>query len=148
MNTITINNNTNYKDYSYLYEVLEYALELENINNAVFSVILVGEEEIKSINKDYRNKDNVTDVISFAFEDDKELVYNEFRLLGDIYICIPKMIAQAIEYGHSEKRELSFLVIHGLLHLLGYNHETREEEKLMNEVLERVLNGKNIKRKD
>ena len=93
-----------------------------------------------------RNKDAVTDVISFAFEDNAKLVYNDFRVLGDIYICIPRMIDQARDYGHSEKRELSFLTVHGLLHLLGYDHQTKGEEKEMFALQELILNGEDIKR--
>ena len=89
--------------------------------------------------------DRVTDVISFAFEDSEKLK-STIRVLGDIYICIPRMQEQAKEYGHSEKRELSFLVVHGLLHLLGYDHQTKEEENVMFTKQELILNGTNIKR--
>ena len=75
------------------------------------------------------------------------MVYNDIRVLGDIYICIPKMINQAKEYGHSEKRELSFLALHGLLHLLGYDHvNSKEEENIMFDLQERLLNEICIKR--
>ncbi len=74
------------------------------------------------------------------------MVYNKIRLLGEIYICIPRMKQQAIEYQHSEKRELSFLAVHGLLHLLGYDHMNKEEEKVMFELQELILNGADIKR--
>ena len=146
MNKIIINNETVYKRYSYLKEVLEYTLELEKINNAEFSLIFVNKERIKELNKEYRGINKITDVISFAFEDNNNLLYNKHRLLGDIYICIPKMREQAVSCGHSEKRELAFLAVHGLLHLLGYNHETKEEEIIMMTKGERVLNGKNITR--
>ena len=69
------------------------------------------------------------------------------RILGDIYLCIDKMKEQAIEYGHSEKRELSFLVCHGLLHLLGYDHvNSKEEEKVMFDLQDEILNSLNITR--
>ena len=74
------------------------------------------------------------------------MMYNDIRVLGDIYICIPQMKRQAINYGHSEKRELSFLAVHGLLHLLGYDHMTKEEEKEMFGLQELILDGENIKR--
>ena len=86
------------------------------------------------------------DVISFAFEDNEDIRYNDIRLLGDIYICIPRMKEQAIAYGHSEKRELSFLAVHGLLHLLGYDHMNEEDEKIMFALQELILDGENIKR--
>ena len=142
-----INNNYNYKeDYSFLDGVIKSTLKHENVNNAIFSIIFVDEKEIRKINKKYRNIDKLTDVISFAFEDNAKLVYNDFRVLGDIYICIPRMIDQARDYGHSEKRELSFLTVHGLLHLLGYDHQTKGEEKEMFALQELILNGEDIKR--
>ena len=146
MNDITIVDNDLYNDYAYLEDVLEYTLKHEKVNNAIFSVIFVDDEEIHRLNKEYRNVDRVTDVISFAFEDNEEMRYNDIRVLGDIYICIPQMKRQAISYGHSEKRELSFLGVHGLLHLLGYDHMTPEEEKTMFDLQELILNDKNIKR--
>ena len=84
--------------------------------------------------------------ISFAFEDNNDLVYNDIRMLGDIFICIPQMKRQAIEYGHSEKRELAFLAVHGILHLLGYDHMNEEDEKVMFALQELILDGQNIKR--
>ena len=142
-----INNNYNYKeDYSFLDGVIKSTLKHENVNNAIFSIIFVDEKEIRKINKKYRNIDKITDVISFAFEDNAKLVYNDFRVLGDIYICIPRMIDQARDYGHSEKRELSFLTVHGLLHLLGYDHQTKGEEKEMFALQEFILNCEDIKR--
>ena len=146
MNKITIDNEYGYKKHRYLKKVLNAALKHEKIDNAVFSIIFVDNETIKDINRDYRNIDKVTDVISFAFEDNGKLVYNNVRLLGEIYICIPRMIEQAKEYGHSEKRELSFLAVHGLLHLLGYDHMKKEDEKVMFALQELILDDQNIKR--
>lgn len=148
MNEIIINNEYGYdKDYSYLDKVFEHALKDQKIENAMFSVIFVSEDTIQKINKECRNIDKVTDVISFAFEDNGKMLYNDIRVLGDIYICIPKMIKQAKEYGHNEKRELSFLALHGLLHLLGYDHvNSKEEEKNMFALQERLLNEICIKR--
>ena len=145
-NDITIIDNDLYKDYDYLEDVLEYTLEHEKVNNAIFSVIFVGNEEIQELNRDYRGIDRITDVISFALEDNNDIIMNEVRVLGDIYICIPRMKEQANSYGHSEKRELSFLAVHGLLHLLGYDHMTKEDEKEMFELQEMILNDKDIKR--
>ena len=70
----------------------------------------------------------------------------KIRVLGDIFICIPRMMEQANLYGHSEKRELSFLVVHGLLHLLGYDHKTKKEETIMFDKQELILNATDIKR--
>jgi len=146
MNKFTIDNEYGYKNYKYLKRVLKAALKHEKINNAIFSIIFVDEKTIQDINRDYRGIDRVTDVISFAFEDNGKLVYNDRRLLGEIYICIPRMKEQALEYGHSEKRELSFLAVHGLLHLLGYDHMNEKDEKIMFALQELILNEQNIKR--
>lgn len=145
-NDYTIVDNGLYEKYEYLNEVLDYTLSHENVKNAIFSIVFVGDEEIHEINKKYRQVDRITDVISFAFEDNENIMYNDIRMLGDIYICIPQMKRQAKDFGHSEKRELSFLAVHGLLHLLGYDHMTEEEKKNMFSLQELILNDKNIKR--
>lgn len=116
---------------------------MEKVKNAFFSVVLVDNEKIQEINKNYRGIDKVTDVISFAFEDNDKKMYNNTRVLGEIYICIPRMKEQAILYEHSETRELAFLAVHGLLHLLGYDHMNKEDEKVMFGKQELVLNGFN-----
>ena len=142
----TITDNNLYKDYEYLYNVLDATLKHEKAEGSIFSIIFVEDNEIHKINKTYRNVDKITDVISFAFEDNQDLMYNDIRVLGDIYICIPQMKRQAQEYGHSEKRELSFLAVHGLLHLLGYDHMNEDDEKVMFSLQEMILDGENIKR--
>lgn len=142
----TINNVYGYQEeYSYLDKVIKKTLKMEKVRHAIFSITFVGEEEIQTLNREYRGKDSVTDVISFAFED-ASIPENKVRVLGDIYICIPKMMEQAKNYGHSCVRELSFLTVHGLLHLLGYDHGTKEEEKVMFAKQELILNATNIKR--
>ena len=142
----SIISNDLYDDFSFLPNVIDSTLKHENAEGSIFSIIFVGDEEIHQINRDYRGVDRITDVISFAFEDDGEKLYNDIRVLGDIYICIPQMKRQAKEYGHSEKRELSFLTVHGLLHLLGYDHMTEEDEKVMFGLQEMILDEQNIKR--
>lgn len=147
MNKFEITNEYEYKeDYSYLDDVLNYALDYLKIKNAVFDIVFVDNKTIQQINREYRSIDKVTDVISFAFEDNGKIGYNNVRLLGEIYVCIPRMEEQAIDYGHSKKRELSFLCVHGLLHLLGYDHIEKEDEKVMFELQELILNGANIKK--
>ena len=142
-----INDEYGYKeDYRYLNKVIKNTLKEEKIKKCVFSITFVDEEKIKEMNKTHRGIDKVTDVISFAFEDSMSFLYNDVRVLGDIYICIPRMKEQANSYGHSEKRELSFLTVHGLLHLLGYDHMTKEEENVMFTKQELILNASNIKR--
>nr|MDK7246134.1 rRNA maturation RNase YbeY [Staphylococcus lugdunensis] len=97
------------------------------------SVTFVDKEEIQQINKIYRDKDKVTDVISFALEEDEpEITGLEIpRVLGDIIICTDVAQEQATTYGHSFERELGFLALHGFLHLLGYDHMNEEDEKKM-----------------
>jgi len=147
MNKYTINDlyKVDFK-YNYLKKVIKRTLKHERIKNACFSIIFVDSKEIQKINKEYRNIDKITDVISFAFEDNKDLVYNNIRVLGDIYICIPRMIEQAESYGHSIKRELSFLTVHGLLHLLGYDHMKKDDEEIMFRLQELILNETGIKK--
>ena len=127
------------KDYSYLDKVIKRTMELEKVSRATFSIVFVDNLKIQELNKNYRGIDRVTDVISFAFEDNDNMSYNNMRILGEIYICIPRMIEQAKEYGHSETRELAFLTVHGLLHLLGYDHMTKEDEEVMFALQEEVL---------
>ena len=125
---------------------IKFAIKHQKIENAIINIIIVDENKIRELNKNYRNKDSVTDVISFALEDDKTFINKDFRILGDIYICLKKAKDQALEYGHSFLRELSFLSIHGLLHLLGYDHMNEKDEKIMFELQERILDEYGIKR--
>ena len=128
-------------------KVLEYAIKKEKLDKVIFNVIIVDNDYIHQLNKNYRNIDRETDVITFALEDEKEMVAPEGeRILGDIYISIDKAKAQALEYGHSLLRELSFLVVHGFYHLLGYDHQTKEEEKVMFQKQEEVLHDCKIER--
>ncbi len=135
-----------YTNYDYLYEVIAATLKEEEVSNAVFSIVFVGLEEIHELNKNYRGIDRPTDVISFALEDSDDFELEGVRVLGDIYVCIDKMKKQALEYGHSEKRELSFLVCHGLLHLLGYDHMKKEDEVIMFGKQDKILETVGITR--
>lgn len=146
MNEYEINNEYGYENYDYLEEVIEETLKSEKVENSVFSIIFVDEEKIQEINRDYRGKDMVTDVISFALEDTPDDILVGPRVLGDIYVCIPRMMEQAKNYDHSEMRELSFLVVHGLLHLLGYDHMEKEDEKMMFQKQEDILESLGIVR--
>lgn len=146
MDTVTVNDNYGYFVEDYVFEVIQAALCHEKAEGSVCSIILVGNEEIQKINYQYRNVDAITDVISFAFEDNQMILPDSMRVLGDIYICIPRMQEQAILYGHSEKREFSFLIVHGLLHLLGYDHIKPEEEKIMFALQDEILNCLGITR--
>ena len=126
------------EDYSYLDSLLENCIKKFDITSE-FSITFIGDEEVQRINREYRKVDRVTDVISFALNDHVDMYHKEEALLGDIFISIPQMKRQSEMYGHSEKRELSFLVVHGLLHLLGYDHQTAEEEKVMFTLQKEVL---------
>ena len=128
-------------------KVLYSALEKEKLDNITFNLIIVDNNYIHELNKNYRNIDRETDVITFALEDEDTLVLpNEERILGDIYISIDKARQQAKEYIHSLLRELSFLAVHGFYHLLGYDHQTKEEEEIMFKKQEEVLESYGITR--
>ena len=141
MNTVyDIIDNYGYNDYDYLNEVLDYAINKLNINNSIFDIIFIDDEEMHKLNKEYRGIDRTTDVLSFALNDNKH-IDTIINSVGDIFISIPKMKSQAIEYGHTEKRELSFLALHGLLHLLGYDHTLgKKEEEEMFGLQKEILN--------
>ena len=126
-------------------KVLKHGLEKLNLKKVEFNVIIVDNEYIHRLNRDYRHIDRETDVITFALEDDKTFNPKE-RILGDVYISIDKAISQSIEYGHSLNRELCFLAVHGLLHLLGYDHMTEEDEKVMFGLQGEILDEMGIKK--
>ena len=127
-------------------KVLNVGIKKLNLKNIEFNVIITDNEYIHKLNKEYRNIDRETDVITFALEDDKMFPKLENRVLGDIYISVDKAHSQAIEYGHSFKREICFLAVHGFLHLLGYDHILKEDEKVMFSLQEETLNEAKITR--
>ena len=141
-------------------ENLEYVKEIQKVisqcfleeklenSNLYISITLTNPENIRKINKEYRNIDKETDVISFALEDDKTIKNDNIRVLGDIYISIDKAKEQAIEYNHSLKRELCFLMTHGFLHLLGYDHMKKEDEEIMFPLQEKILNEYGVNRNE
>lgn len=147
MNEYVINNETSYQnDYLYLNKVIDYTLNKLNITNSCFSIIFIDDEKMHEMNKLYRGIDRTTDVLSFAYEDN-EKIKGEIRELGDIFISIPKMMEQAKTYNHSEMRELSFLTVHGLLHLLGYDHtKSKHDEEIQFGLQEEILNELGITR--
>ena len=138
--------NKEIKEINKLQEYMEFVVKKMDLSNASFNIIFVSNEEIHNINKEYRNVGRVTDVISFALEDNKDITYDNFRLLGDIYIAIDVAYEQAKEYNHSKEREVCFLATHGLLHLLGYDHMKESDEKIMFGKQEELLNAYEIKR--
>jgi len=126
----SIIDNYGYENYEYLNDVIEYTLKKFDSSDSVLNVIFINDEVMHEMNREYRGIDRTTDVLSFALNDNKR-IETEINVLGDIYISIDKMKSQALDYNHSEKRELSFLTVHGVLHLLGYDHMNLDDEKIM-----------------
>ncbi len=146
MNKIEIFNETE-KDILELVDVrkvIDIAIKNQKLDNLEFNIIIVDNDYIHELNKNYRNIDRPTDVITFALEDYEDGIKLEHRMLGDIYISIDKAISQAEEYGHDLRREICFLAVHGFLHLLGYDHMEKEEEEIMFSLQEEILNEANI----
>ncbi len=121
----------------------------EDFSNVVVSVNFVSSEEIQKLNNEFRKIDKKTDVLSFPnlnktttqkLAEFQNEVYDGQLFLGDIVICKDVARAQAKEYGHSMKREICFLALHGLLHLLGYDHIEKDDEKLMQKTADEILN--------
>lgn len=134
------------KELDILKDFINYASEKLTLKNVMFNVIIIDNDSIHKINKEYRGIDRPTDVITFALEDDKKIDTPEVRILGDIYISYDKVISQAQEYGHSTKRELCFLGVHGLLHLLGYDHMNKKDEEEMFSLQKELLDSYGIKK--
>lgn len=141
--------------------VVKGVLEYENFPfEASVAITLVSEEDIKSINFEQREIDSVTDVLSFPMipwsapanyselSDFDDIIDPDSKevILGDVVICEQRVIEQAKEYGHSEKREFAFLICHSMLHLLGYDHMEESERILMEEHQKNIMNAINITR--
>ena len=136
-------------------KVLEQCFKEEKIENSKLSITitLTNPDNIQKINKEYRNIDKPTDVLSFPMFEKQELeekIKNEdFEhedILGDIIISIQKVQEQAKEYEHSFERELSYMVVHGFYHLMGYDHIKEEDKKQMRPKEEKILNDLKIQR--
>ena len=129
----------------------------EDFSRVNVSLNFVSEQKICELNKQFRNIEKKTDVLTFPnlnkkynqklseFESERNLD-DGLLFLGDIVICKKVAYAQAKEYGHSKKREVCFLALHGLLHLLGYDHIKSDEEKIMNETAEKILASLGVNR--
>ncbi|MGE5380182.1 MAG: rRNA maturation RNase YbeY [Methylocystaceae bacterium] len=122
-------------------------------DQAEVGITIVDNEQIRQINAEYRGIDHATDVISFALNDDAnepevvgEAAASIQFLLGDIIISLEQAVLQAEEYGHSLQREVAFLASHGLLHLLGFDHQDEAGEKAMQEFSESVLSHLGVNR--
>lgn len=129
-------------------EIIKTTLDYLKIEDDIeMSCILVDDEDIYQINKEYRHIDQSTDVISFALEDNEQFYIEGMpRSIGDIFISVDHARIQAQEYGHSLKREMCFLFTHGLLHLLGYDHMNEDDEKEMFSLQKEILNHLHIER--
>lgn len=123
-----------YQDFE---NIITKATEMEGYDGGEISIALVDNAKIKELNKKFRKKDEVTDVLSFPMDEE---------ILGDIIISAERALSQSKDYGHSFKREICFLVTHGILHLLGYDHKTEGEKKEMRKKEERILKELEIKR--
>ncbi len=148
--TILYDNRINEEFGQAVYDLIESVTKAtleheEHEENVEISVSFVDNEEIKELNKEYRGIDRVTDVLSFSLMEGEDTEYSVNpetgdTMLGDIVICIDKTREQANEYGHTFERELGFLVVHSMLHLLGYDHMEVEEENVMFRKQEEILN--------
>ncbi|WP_167627980.1 rRNA maturation RNase YbeY [Listeria valentina] len=135
-------------------DVLEFAAQYLKLDGGTeMSVTFMDNAGIREINREYRSKDAATDVISFALEelgeDELPIIFEEDQLprnLGDIIISTERANEQAAEYGHSFDRELGFLAVHGLLHLLGYDHMEKADEEKMFGLQKEVLDAYGLKR--
>ncbi len=136
-------------------KVVQKCFEEEGLLNSkmIMTITLTTPEEIRKINNQYRKIDKATDVLSFPMfekqELDEKIENNDFLcedVLGDIIISIEMVKEQAEEYGHSFERELSYMIVHGFYHLMGYDHIEEEDKKIMRPKEEKVLNFLNISR--
>ncbi|SHE92399.1 rRNA maturation RNase YbeY [Alkalibacter saccharofermentans] len=125
-------------------ETVNKAIEVEGFKlDFEVSISIVDEEEIKNLNNTYRNKDSITDVLSFPMYEDDDL---EPVLLGDIIICMQRAAEQAGSYGHGLEREMCYLTAHGMLHLLGYDHMGSEEKTEMRSKEKKIMEKLNLQR--
>ena len=156
MRKFNIYNETTYnlkKEERVIKSMLKHMIRHEKLKNIYFNVIIVDNPYIHKINKEYRNIDKETDVLSFPMfqkEEIEGLIKKKENIvtdiLGDVVISIPRVYEQAEEYNHSFERELSYMVVHGFYHLMGYDHMEEEEKKIMRQKEENVLQKLNITR--
>lgn len=153
LNYLDIDENDSYKEI--IKKVLKKCFEIEKLENKnlYVNVVLTNAKNIKSINKEHRGIDKETDVLSFPMfekdELDEKIKSGDFPyedVLGDVIISIEKVREQAEEYGHSFERELSYMLVHGFYHLMGYDHIEEEDKKIMRPKEEKILNELKITR--
>lgn len=136
VNEVTENDN------EVLTEYIEEVLEMERMSSALplyVSLLLTGNDQIQEINKQFRGKDSPTDVISFAYHENDDFLVGPYDTLGDIVISVERVGEQAKDYNHSFTREFYYVLTHGLLHILGYDHIEEEDKKAMREREEEIL---------
>lgn len=150
---VYINNDQNIVDISGLddlvQKVLETGMKVCGINDkSEVSVTYVDNKVIQQLNSEYRQLDTATDVLSFPQEEGFEfqIFPGMPRVLGDIVISLEKAFEQSKDYNHSFQREVGFLIAHGLLHLLGYDHETEQEASEMRQIEEKIMTELNLLR--
>ena len=145
----------NEKNKKAINRVIKQCYKEENLENSklFITITLTNPENIQKINKEYRNIDKPTDVLSFPMfekeELNKKIANNDFEyedILGDIVISVQRVEEQAKEYGHSFERELSYMVVHGFYHLMGYDHIKEEDKEIMRPKEEKVLKDLNLER--
>lgn len=134
-------------------EITSGAMEKEGYTTVgEVTIVLVDDQMIQELNRDYRGIDSPTDVLAFSYiednpdEPDHAVPAEELDSLGDIIVSMEQVHKQAKEYGHSAERELGFLVAHGIYHLMGYDHQTPEDETIMEAKVEAMLNFLNLPR--
>lgn len=121
----------------FIKDITTEILKALNLDNVEVSITLTDDETIRQINRDWRGKDKPTDVLSFPMD---ETVGYRYKVLGDVIISIPYAKRQAHQIGLTEREEILRLLIHGILHLLGYDHErSQEDEKIMFEIQDKIF---------
>ena len=146
MSLLTKNFTKHKLNQKYLNKIAEKTLEAVKFKKPVeISLVITGEKRMRSLNKKYRNINKITDVLSFGNEeeDNKSVKFinpsDEIIYLGEIFICYPQAVRQARQKKHSVKKELAILLIHGILHLLGYDHQEDYEDSEMKDLEGKVL---------
>ena len=132
-----------YED-NYIENYIKKVLELEEVESdkpLYLSLLLTNNQNIQVINRDFRDKNTPTDVISFAYHETEDFNIGPYDTLGDIIISLERVEEQAAEYNHSFKREFYYVLTHGILHILGYDHIEEEDKKIMREREEAILSS-------
>lgn len=145
---VNINNSKNLIFGAKIRKIFRYTLKKLNYENSYScNITFVDEEEIRRLNREHRNIDKVTDVLSFPLLSEDDIYNDKIIDLGDIVICKSVAHLQAKKYNHSYLREICFLSLHGFLHLLGYDHIEEEDEKVMTSLQKEILDELKVKRK-